>query len=100
MALLSLSVKHGRTLEEARALLERAVQEVCSKFGPLVQKVDWAADRQGVKLAGPGFEVEMRVDALEVHVTGDVPFLSNLLGGSLTEGLKGIVQKTFQKRLT
>jgi hypothetical protein len=100
MPLLSLSVKHDRTVEEAQALLERAVREVCSKFGSLIQKVDWAANRQAVQLGGPGFEVEMRVDAQDVHVTGDFPFLSNLLGGPLKEGLKGIVQQTFQKRLT
>jgi hypothetical protein len=99
MALINLSVKHGRTLDEARRLLEQAVLEAQTRFGPMIQRIDWSADRSSVKLLGVGFEAEMRVDALDVHVSGDMPLLGNLLSGPMVSGLKGIIQQTFQKRL-
>jgi hypothetical protein len=95
MSLINLSVKHGRTLDEARTRLEAAVTEVCRSFGPMVRRVEWAADRAGVRIEGAGFWVEMRVDAQDVHATGDIPILGSLLG----PGLKQIVQQTFQKKL-
>jgi hypothetical protein len=99
MSLINLSVKHGRTLDEARGRLEAAVTEVHRNFGSMIQRVDWAADRAGVRIDGSGFWVEMRVDAQDVHATGDIPLLGGLLGGPLASGLKQIVQQTFQKKL-
>jgi hypothetical protein len=99
MSLIKLSVKHNRTRDEARTQLETAVNEVRTRFGSMVQRVEWSADREMVKLYGTGFEVEMRVDAEEVHVTADLPFLAGLLGSPFVTGLKGIVQQTFQKQL-
>jgi hypothetical protein len=100
MSAIQLTVKHGRTLEDARKQLERAADEVRSRFGLMVQRVDWSEDRNCVKLTGTGFVVEMRVDATDVHVTGDIPILGKLLSGPLAAGLKKIVQHNFQKRLT
>ena len=100
MSLINLSVKHGRTLEDARNRLEVAVNEVRSRFGPLVQRAEWSPDRNKVRIDGAGFWVEMTVDEQQVHATGDLPFLGNLLGGPLAGGLKQIVEKTFLKKLT
>jgi hypothetical protein len=50
-------------------------------------------------LDGVGFRVEMWVDAEAVHAIGDIPLLGQLLGGQMTEGLKQILQQTFQKKL-
>jgi hypothetical protein len=100
MPLINLSVKHERTLEEARSQLETAVQRVHSQFGALIRQVRWSVDRSQVRLDGMGFWVEMWVDAYEVHVSGDLPLLGALLGSPLVAGLKQIVQQTFQKRLT
>ncbi|MEX0712960.1 MAG: polyhydroxyalkanoic acid system family protein [Pirellulales bacterium] len=99
MPLISLSVKHGRSLEEARLRLEETVAQALDRFGSLLERVEWSADRDRVKLFGPGVELEMRVDAQEVYVTGDMPFLSKLLGRPLVAGLKGLLEQTFQKRL-
>jgi hypothetical protein len=99
MSHINLSVKHNRGLEEARSQLQTAVQEIQSRFGALVHRVDWSADRDAVKLSGTGFEAEMRVDAQEVHVTADLAFLTGLLGSPFVAGLKGIVEQTFHKRL-
>ena len=99
MSVLRLSVKHNRTLEQARSQLETAVSEVQTRFGSMVRRVEWSADHDTVKIHGAGVQVEMRVDAQEVHVEADVPLLARLLGGPFVSGLKGIVQQTFHKQL-
>jgi putative polyhydroxyalkanoic acid system protein len=99
MSLINLSVKHGRSLEEARSHLETAVRKVHSQFNALIQRVTWSADRNRVRLDGLGFWVEMWVDALEVHVSGDLPVLGRLLGSPMAIALQRIVQQTFQKKL-
>jgi hypothetical protein len=99
MSLINLSVKHGRSLEEARSHLEAAVYKVHSQFKALIQQVTWSADRNRVRLDGLGFWVEMWVDALEVHVSGDLPVLGRLLGSPMATALQRIVQQTFQKKL-
>jgi hypothetical protein len=66
----------------------------------MIQHVEWSADRNSVRLSGTGFTVDMRLDALEVHVTADVPLLGGLLSSPLVAGLKQIVQQTFQRQLT
>jgi hypothetical protein len=99
MPLLNLTVQHGRTLDEAKRGLETAVHRVSGQFSALVRRTEWAPDRQRVTLEGIGFRAEMWVDAQAVHATGDIPILGGLLGSSLAEGLKQIVQQTFQKKL-
>jgi hypothetical protein len=99
MPLITLSFKHGQTLEEARSQLETAVHEFQQRFGALIRHVEWSAERSRVRLDGPGFWVELWVDVQEVHVTGDIPLLGGLLGGPLVTELKQIVQRTFQKQL-
>jgi hypothetical protein len=69
-----------------------------SQFGG-VWRVEWTADRNRVKLEGVGVWVEMWVDAQNVHATGDIPVLGELLGGPLASGLKKIVQQAFQREL-
>jgi hypothetical protein len=96
--LINLTFAHGQSLDEARRRLEQAVQEVSSQFGG-IRRVEWAADRSRVKLEGAGVRVEMWVDAQDVHATGDIPILGELLGGPLAAGLKQIVQQAFQKKL-
>ena len=98
MPLINLTFAHGQTLKEARRRLEKAVHEVSSQFGG-VRRVEWAADRNRVKLEGVGVWVEMWVDALNVHAAGDIPILGELLGGPLASGLKQVVQEAFQKKL-
>ena len=76
-----------------------ALSLVASQFGG-VRRVEWAADCNRVKLEGAGVRVEMMwVDAQNVHATGDIPILGELLGGPLASRLKQIVQQAFQKKL-
>ena len=97
MPLFHVSVKHGRNIEDARARLATAVAEVRQRFGPMVQRVEWSDDRGAVKLSAGGVVLDMRIDAEEVHVSGDVPMLAALFGGSFESSVKQIVQKTFTK---
>jgi hypothetical protein len=99
MSLMTLSVQHGHTFDEARRRLETAVHEITSRFGTLVRRVEWSADRSQVRLEGIGFWIEMQVDAQVVHVSADIPMLGRLLGGSVTTGLKEMIQRTFQQKL-
>jgi Putative polyhydroxyalkanoic acid system protein (PHA_gran_rgn) len=97
--MISLTVQHGRSLEEARRRLETAVHELSNQFATMVRRVEWSADHNRVRLEGPGAWVEIWVDALEVHARGDVSILGGMLTGPLASGLKQIVQRTFQKQL-
>jgi hypothetical protein len=99
MSLINVSIQHGCTFDDARTRLETTVQEVTNKFGRAIQRVDWNAERTEVKLAGPGVQVEMRIDPELVHVSGDIPLLGGLLGSKLTGSLKSILSKTFPKQL-
>ena len=100
MSLINLSLKHGRTVAEARNSLEKAVGDVRGLFGSMIQRAEWSADRNRVRLNGSEFWVEMSVDDQHVHATGDIPFLAGLLGGPLGGGLKKILEERFRKKLT
>ena len=100
MSLINVSLKHGRTLAEARDSLEKAVTDVRGMFGAMIQRADWSSDRNRVRIDGAGFWVEMTVDDQHVHATGDIPFLGGLLGGPLGGGFKKILEDRFQKKLT
>jgi hypothetical protein len=99
MSLLSLTAQHGRTKDEAVRRLETAVSEVTTRFGSMLRRVDWAADRDRVRLEGIGFLLEMSVDDQAVHVACDIPLLGRLLGSQLANQLKTIIERTFQKKL-
>ena len=99
MPLMTLSVQHGQTFDEARRRLEDRSPEITSRFGTLVRRVEWSTDRSQVRLEGIGFWIEMRVDVQAVHVSADLPVLGKLLGGSVTTRLKEILQRTFQQKL-
>jgi Putative polyhydroxyalkanoic acid system protein (PHA_gran_rgn) len=99
MSLMTLSIQHGHTFDEARRRLETAVHEVTSRFGTLVRRVEWSTDRSQVRLEGSGVWIELQVDVQAVHVSADLPVLGRLLGGSVTIRLKEILQRTFQPKL-
>jgi hypothetical protein len=99
MPLMTLSVQHGYTVDEARSRLETAVAELTSRFGTLVRRVEWSPDRNQVRLEGSGIWIELRLDEQAVHVSADIPVLGRLLGGSVTTRLKEILQHTFQQKL-
>ena len=100
MSLVNFSVQHGKTQDEARRRMESTVNDVCTRFAAMVDRVEWSDDRNTVKVFGKGMEVEIWVDPVNVYVRGDMPVLGALLGGPMLKGLKSIVEQNFQKRLT
>jgi len=99
MSELNLSLKHHRTLDEARMRLEETVRHAQARFGGMIQTVDWSADRTNVRLTGAGFTGRVWVDAQEVHAVVDVPFLGQLLASPLVAGLKGLLEMRFPRQL-
>jgi hypothetical protein len=99
MALITLSVQHGRTFDEARSHLETAVQEITSRFGILLRRVEWSPNRSQVRLEGSGVWIKMQVDGQAVHLSADLPGFGWLLGDSVTTQLKEILQHAFQPKL-
>jgi hypothetical protein len=99
MSLFNLTVKHGRTFEDARGRLEMAVNEIRTRFGGMVRQVEWSAGRDAVSILGNGFAIALGVDSQEVHASVDLPILASLFGDSLKEKLTQIVEQTFQKKL-
>lgn len=99
MPLMTFSIQHGRTGDEACRHLETAVHELTRQCGALITQVAWSTDRRHVRLEGRGFWVEMRVDAQAVHVAADLPLLGRLLGNTVTTRLQEILQRTVVKPL-
>ena len=97
MALIDVTLEHGRSLDDARRRLEETVNRVTETFRTMVTHVEWATDRNRVKIDGVGFWVDMTVDARVFHATGDIPVLGRLLGSQFASDLKRIFQQTFQK---
>jgi hypothetical protein len=97
MPLISVSIAHGQSLDEAQRRLAAVVQEASDRFG--IRRVEWSSDRRRVKLEGAGTRIEMWVDPEIVHVTGALPGLGGLLGGPVASGLKHILERTFRKQL-
>ena len=97
--LINLSVQHHQTQEQARRRLETAVRELSASLGVMLRRVEWATDRNRVRLEGVGFWVELWIDAQALHASGDAPIIGRLLGGPLGVRLKQIVERTFQKQL-
>jgi hypothetical protein len=98
MPVLTLSVKHGQTQEQARAHLEKSIEQVRTQYAGMVHTVTWSPDRNSVRLGGAGgVQVDLRVDATDVHVTADVPGLLGMVASPLLLGLKGIVEKEFKQ---
>jgi putative polyhydroxyalkanoic acid system protein len=96
MSLIQMTIKHNRTHDEARRVLEQSVREVRAQFAVMIDTCQWSDDRNTVFLSGSGCTCEIRVDPVEVHVRGDIPFLSGLLAGPFAAGFKQILQRNFQ----
>lgn len=93
MSLMTFTVKHHRSPEDARARLAKAIEEAQERFGAMIQQVEWSPGRDKVTLMATGAVAEMRIDAEQVHATIDVPVLGGLLGGKVAGTLRDIVQK-------
>jgi putative polyhydroxyalkanoate system protein len=98
MPLISVTIAHGQTRDEARRRLEQAVHEVSHRFGR-IERVQWSADRARVELQAVGARLELWVDDRDVHATADLALLGALMSGPLGAGLKQVLQQVFRKPL-
>ena len=96
MSSLNLSVEHGQTWDVARTNFTKGIEAAQSQFGTYIRRVEWSDDRTSAQLSGPGFMVEMTVDAQQVHARGDLPFFVRFFEGPL----KAFLRKTFAKGLS
>ncbi|MCA9110241.1 MAG: polyhydroxyalkanoic acid system family protein [Planctomycetaceae bacterium] len=100
MSEMKFAVKHDRTLQEARDVLEQTVNDAQAKFGFMIDKITWNDDRTQAEIAAKGAEIKAWVDPTEVHLTLDIPLLNKFLSGPIVQNLKGLVEDNFQKKLT
>jgi Putative polyhydroxyalkanoic acid system protein (PHA_gran_rgn) len=97
MPLISVTVAHGQTADEAQRRLETVVQDASTRLG--LRRVQWSDDRRHATLEGLGARVEVSVDAEVVRLTGDLPGVGALLAGPVIAGLKQMIERTFRKPL-
>jgi hypothetical protein len=79
MAKLNLAIDHGQTPEKAKANFERAITAALDRFGKYIPHADWAPDRNSVRMAGAGFDVELSYDDKKVYARGTVPLAFRLM---------------------
>jgi len=97
--LINLTLRHGRTLDDAKRRLELAVERISGQSGALVKRIEWSEHRERVKLHGVGFWAELWVDAISVYATGDIPVLGSLLGSRFGSALRDVLEQAFPKKL-
>jgi len=83
MARVDLAIDHGQEPAAARVNFERAITAAQTRFGTWLRQVNWSDDRSSVKLAGPGFDVELTCDEQKVYVRGTVPIAFKLMEGPI-----------------
>jgi len=83
MARLDIAVDHGQTPEVARVNFERAVASAQARFAAWIHRLDWAEDRTGITVAGPGFHAEVSYDDQKVYARGTVPLAFKMLQGRI-----------------
>ena len=60
MPLMTFSMQHGKTFEEACQRLATAVDAVTRRLGTLMRRVEWSTDRSQVRLEGIGLWIAMQ----------------------------------------
>src|SRR4051812_21059857 len=98
MSDIQFSIAHGRTKGEASSCLAAAVGQAEGQFRPLLQRVEWSAGRDSVRLIGVGFEIDAAADDSQIHVSGRIPLFARLLAGPLAAALKQFTERALQDR--
>jgi Putative polyhydroxyalkanoic acid system protein (PHA_gran_rgn) len=83
MAKLNIAVEHGQNPATARATFEQAIAAAQDRFRKYIHRADWSEDRGSVRMAGPGFEVELSHDDKKVYAHGTVPLAFKLMEGRI-----------------
>lgn len=79
MAGLNITVKHGQTIEAARANFYKAITEAHSEHSRWIRHVEWSDDRSSAVLSGPSYQITLSFDDQNVYARGNVPLPIKLL---------------------
>ena len=79
MAKLNMAIDHGQAPAVARANFERAISAAQDRFSKWIHRADWSANRDSVKMLGPGFDVVLSYDDQKVYARGTVPLAFKLM---------------------
>ncbi len=92
MADISLSRNHAYTIDDARARLERLLTNFQASKPDLIQKIEWAADRNSAEAGGKFFKGQFRLAGNTVTV--DLELI-----GFAAKMAKGMVKERLEKAL-
>ncbi len=73
------------------------MRDAQARFGGLIHKAEWSADRNGVVLSGAGFTGRIWLDSEMAHAIVDLPLLGALLGAPMLTGLRGLLENNFKQ---
>ena len=79
MAELNITVKHGQTLEAARASFHKAITEAHAQHNRWIRQVEWSDDQSSAVLSGPSYRITLSFDDQNVYARGNVPLAIKLL---------------------
>jgi len=86
MAKIDIRRPHGKTLPEARAVVEKVAARMSEKFGT---KGGWEGD--AYTFSGSGVKGAIAVSGSDVHVTAEL--------GMLLSAMKGVIEGEIRKKL-
>ena len=66
MAGLNITVKHGQTLEAARASFQKAITQVHAEHNRWIRHVEWSADQSSAVLSGPSYQITLSFEEARV----------------------------------
>lgn len=96
MADISLSRNHAYSIDDARARLERLLVNFQASKPDLIQKVEWAADRNSAEAGGKFFKGQFRLSdsslAVDLELIG---FAAKMAKGMVKERLEKAIGEEF-----
>lgn len=97
MAQINRSIPHGQSLEAARVNFVRGIDQAVAEHGKHFNHVEWTEDKTSAKISGPGFALNMIVDAQSVHITGHIPFFLKFLEGPVLKSVEDYIKSSAEQ---
>lgn len=96
MADISLTRAHTYAVDDARARLERLLTRFQASKPDLIERIDWAADRNSAQAGGRYFKGQFRVTDAAVHVELDlIGFAAKMAKGMVKDRLEKQINEEF-----
>jgi hypothetical protein len=94
MGELKIALKHGQTVEDARANFEKVIAEAQARHARWIKQVEWSADRTSAVVCGPAYRLTLSYDEQNVYAKGNVPLALKLLEGPVRRFVEQTLAKT------